>query len=529
MSIGDVLAAIGAGAGGYVRGRRARMEDDAAQQENEFKQQQRAQIQAQWQRDQQERDALSQAAQPTQVQTVAAPANPDTTDPNTGETIRERPLPDTYSVNGQNFGADQQAAGDAATQYNSPRMVALRQAAAIQGLDPNKAMQMRTSANAEQMQGLQLDDAQRKHLDTLFMRSLEGANSHQALAQVLSDSKADGQDGAVKFDVVQSPDGSQVSYVKINPDGTKTALPGTFSNDEKGLEKAKMVLNDRLPPDVKLTHLHQQSLEDMERQKITEQARHDKATEDNFAERSALQLEAAQLRAALRASAAGAASSKADHFGEKEWDAAAKIDKEMTGIDDGTGRMVPSPDLRVARQAAFNQARASGQYSPQEAAERADTAVALIRQKAEARVKAAPKDKPLSTTDAIRQVIQEANSVNPGAPRGGQPAPAAPARARPGMDASAAPAPGTAPAGPVPFQQFLAANITTPEGKREIAARIQSERQGLWDQLAADARVVATPGIEPTVKASLQQRIEQNKQTLEAMQAFLDGNPMASY
>lgn len=495
-NFGSILNVIGQGMAGYGRGKAMYRDEQDRQDQADFDKKRRARMEAEWEREDATRKALSDAAAPQDVQTVAAPPNPDTVDPGTGETIRERPLPDTYSVGGQNFGADQSGASVAAQQANTPRAVALRQAMAVQGLDPMKAAQLRSQANSDRVQELQLDDAERKHLDTLFSQSLEKAGSHEELAQLMSDSGS----GPSKFETVLSPDGKRVAYVRVMPDGSKQAIPGDFSNDAKGLEQAKMMLNDRVPASAKLAHLHQEAAEQHQQAQLDEQTRHNQVVEKNASDATLARLEAATLRAQMVG--AGRAGARDDHFDAKQWDSAAKIDTSITGVTDDLGKTQQVPELRLAWQRAFNEAKTSGQYSPTEAQEQAANAVVLLRQLAEKEQAAAGKDKPLSYSDAVRIVLAKAQAAQ-----------RAPAQAAPGMGAAPRPAmaapPAAAPAAPpaLPSVADLAAQAPgylTPEGKQ------------LWAQQHLEAQVQEAAAVHAAADPQVIALREQAKELMQA-------------
>lgn len=116
---------------------------------------------------------------------------------------------------------------------------------------------------------------------------------------------------------------------------------------------------------------------------------------------------------------------------------------------------------------------------------------------------------------AARPMVSMADRI-PGS--GGVQAPPATAGA---PTAAAAPAA----AAPQGFQQFLAANIATPQGKAAILRRVRTELPQLQQAILADAQVLQNPSVTPEVKATLQARIAANQATAEMMQRFVDGNP----
>jgi len=108
---------------------------------------------------------------------------------------------------------------------------------------------------------------------------------------------------------------------------------------------------------------------------------------------------------------------RADHFDEKQWDAAAKIDKSVVSLPNAMGdKDVESVDLRSAYLRLFNSAKSSGDMSPNEAVEFATTKMAQIKSLAQARVaKAAESDKgsKLTVEQAVRDIVKEGNQYKP--------------------------------------------------------------------------------------------------------------------
>lgn len=119
-----------------------------------------------------------------------------------------------------------------------------------------------------------------------------------------------------------------------------------------------------------------------------------------------------QLRADGRA-----AGKRADHFDEKQWDAAGKIDKSVVSIPDAMGgKDVESGDLRSAYMKTFNSAKTGGDMAPNEAAEYATTTVVRLKNAAAERVRQAQLKDPksaLTIDQAVRAIVKEADAYAP--------------------------------------------------------------------------------------------------------------------
>jgi hypothetical protein len=209
-------------------------------------------------------------------------------------------------VNGQQY-PTMQAATQAATAANDPAAVANRQAQVMATMgDPLAAQRLRTGARQEQLGQLQLDAAQKEAIDKEFDRHLQGAGDFDGIAKIISDSKADGQGGALKVQAVPSADGKTVAFVKVNPDGTTSPTPYQFEKSPKGLLEAQQTLARLTPTEAKLTHLHQNAQEAQAAAQLAQQAK-------QHAESNATTLEAARIhaRATIEAATKRAAASSA--------------------------------------------------------------------------------------------------------------------------------------------------------------------------------------------------------------------------
>lgn len=169
---------------------------------------------------------------------------------------------------------------------------------------PNEAMDLRTKSRADKLGQMQLDEAQRTHLNRTYDDELDKkATSFDALAQFISDSNGDGQGGAMKVRAVPTADGKKITLNRIGPDGTLTPTEYTFDNTQGGLASAKALLSRSVTPQMKLAHLYQQA-------QAAEQARHNQATESTAARNAATAEAAQRATAAYHARMAGVAEGK---------------------------------------------------------------------------------------------------------------------------------------------------------------------------------------------------------------------------
>jgi len=133
---------------------------------------------------------------------------------------------------------------------------------------------------------------------------------------------------------------------------------------------------------------------------------------------------------------------KVDHFTDKEWNDARKIEPALvTFPDDMGGKPVESPELRQVFRTQLTAMQSTGRYSPQDAADRARETTLLLKNKAMEMVAAArtaDKKSTLTETQAVQQILKRYEAA------AGQRKPAAaPSRA---SDAPASPASPPSPA-----------------------------------------------------------------------------------
>lgn len=412
------------------------------------------------------RDDVASAAAPRNVETMPMPQYDDEGNPN--------PLPDRYSVGGTSYGDQAQAQG-VANAANDP---AARTARMSQALESNGdivgAQHLRTGARQEAVAGLQLDEATRKAINQKFDDSIDALPSmdFNGIAGLVSNSKADGQGGALKIKAVPTADGKQVQFVKVNPDGTEAILPNqVYDNTPKGYLEAQLFLKKNVSTEQKLAHLHQTAQEETARatQQSTDRYHNSMAGYyDKMAAAAGVRADAAMTRAE-----GGGGGKRGDHFDEKEWDAAQKVEPGLvTFTSPDSGKAVESPDLRLTYVHELNAARASGDMSPTQAAEKARTTVVLLRNKATEMAEASGGK--MSEQKAVQKILADYAKANaaPAPPPGPGPKTATPKQAQ------------AAPAAPVDVPSLTAAPAVAPAAPTQQAK--QARALQIQQALAAD-------------------------------------------
>lgn len=275
-----------------------------------------------------------------------------------------------------------------ADKQNTPQAKMGRQRVIMDTLvDPAGAQGRQLNDAKLQSDQLALTKDQESHVKQLFDDSLNGLTSHKAIADLVNSSQQGDHANGSKVMAVPSKDGKKVQYRVVAPDGTVAPQGPEFSNDADGLDQAKGFLARSLSIGDKLNHLHQQHQDAVAQQQANtnEQWRKD---------------EAANQRLHYQNLGVGR-SSKADHFDEKEWDSAAKIEPSFVSFqDDMGGKPVESPDLRLAYQSSLNSKRADGMYSPNQAAELAKSDVLTLKNKASELLSAIKPSGPLAQWQA---------------------------------------------------------------------------------------------------------------------------------
>lgn len=289
MSIGNALAILGAGMGGYMRGVAQKRDADAEQADIDFKKWQRDQMQAQQARDDQTRTDVAAAAAPVSMQSIMA--KPTTMDDRDVGLPGETPVaPNTFKVGGQSF-TDQGQATKALGDANSPIGTSQRVAGAyMKNAQPTMAMAMQRDAQQAELARLGLDEAHQRAANEMYDRALGKLGSHDAIAGYVSNATGDGEGGALKLKAVPSADGKSITYNRVNDDGTLTPTGQSFSNDNAGVLKAQEWLSRNTPLSAKIANLHQQEVLDRQatrdqqeadwrKSQVAEESRHNKAME----------------------------------------------------------------------------------------------------------------------------------------------------------------------------------------------------------------------------------------------------------
>jgi hypothetical protein len=315
---------------------------------------------------------------------------------------------------------DPAAAQAAATAANAPQARQQRmQTAMEQTGDFAGAASLRSS-------NLQAQAAQQTLSDSIWKHDLGAAMQmgHDGLADLVSKSEAGPMSGH-SIKAVPSPDGKTVTYNKVGADGTMTPTNLTFSNDQAGIAQAAYMLDKTVTPEHRVEYAIKSAKTDAEVKELNAKAGYWEAN--------------GQKQSALAAN--GGSGKKADHFDEKEWNNAAKIDKGVVSLPNAFGdKDVESGDLRSAYLQVFNAAKSSGDFAPNEAVEHATTTVVRLKNAAQARVDAAKAADPKSTLtidQAVRSIMKEAQAAKP-APAA-TPAATAPAGATSGATGSTSP------------------------------------------------------------------------------------------
>jgi hypothetical protein len=438
-----------------------------------------------------DRQALRDASAPVSVQdgTVYQPAVDDE-----GNAMPANPTAGTYTAgtgpSAARF-ASQGAAQEAVDQANAPGAVYTRQMAVLNAQDPMAAARLRSTTMQGDAAAIKIDDAKREQANAIFddgVRKALQTGGPQALAQFMSDSAGDGKNGASKFQAVTAPDGKTWSIARVNGDGSTTPLGPSFQANDDGFAQAGFMLSRGVSDKDKLAHA-------LALQKEGREADYQKGmlgvAQQNADTNAGYRRDMAAAAGTRAAAAAAGGSRKADHFTDKEWDAASKIEPSFVTYDnpDG-GKAVESPELRLTYMSELNRAKSSGELSPTEAAEQARTTTLKLKNAAMDRVAAARSADPKSTLteqQATRQILKDfqASQRAPAA----APAPAAntwPANAPPGgtvrpgaasMAAQGVAAPAGPPAAPTPL-----ANVPT----AQLAQIASSPRNSGWQEARAE-------------------------------------------
>jgi hypothetical protein len=274
------IAAFIAGMGtGYVNG--TRYEDERKRREERDR------------REQEEHDArmgdrADRLADKQKLRDAAAPVAVETpNDVKVDDDGNAMPAVPAYRVGAQRFDS-QEAAAAAATKGNAPGARQARMLGAMEQTgDYAGAAQLRTAT-------VQAQAAEQQLADRAMRDRLTSITTPNELATLISETPADGQGGALKIKAVTSADGKSFGFVKVGADGSEQPVPGSFSNDERGMEKARTLVAGYTTPEMRQQHFRWEAEREqranefaetrkMEQKRIDLTAQHYRNTEANQA------------------------------------------------------------------------------------------------------------------------------------------------------------------------------------------------------------------------------------------------------
>lgn len=258
MSKGSPLLAFAAGlGGGFLDQEEAKRKQGLDAQDRKMRQETHDLQMEEANRIKQDRIGLGNAAAPTGVTEGANGmvlpdsmdnrdvGQPDTADqPNGGLSLGG------FKAAGQTF-TNRPAADAAVTTYNSQPAT-----------DQRISLAMAKSGNvlgAKQYEAsaLQGQSAAGDMADKQWSRQIRTAmdSGHDGLAALVSKSETGPMKGQ-QIKAVPSADGSEVTYHKVNPDGSTTPVPNlTFSNDQDGVTQAAYMLDRTVTPEHRYTQM----------------------------------------------------------------------------------------------------------------------------------------------------------------------------------------------------------------------------------------------------------------------------------
>jgi hypothetical protein len=235
--LGKVIAGLGAVAGGYMKG------EDMIQRQRRDEEEQQARRDER-KRAEEGRLALAQAVTPTAVEEVpgleAKPATMD--DRDVGQPGEQRIGSSSFRAAGQSFDS-REAADAAAAGFNSPEATDKRVSLAL--------------AKSGDVVGAKRYEASAAELaEKSWRRQLGGAiqKGHDGLAEFVTRSGGDGL-APHRLKAVPSEDGKQVTYHKVNEDGSTTPTRLTFSNDQDGVIRAAYMLDRGVTPEQRYSNM----------------------------------------------------------------------------------------------------------------------------------------------------------------------------------------------------------------------------------------------------------------------------------
>jgi hypothetical protein len=476
-----------------------------------------------------QRDDTAAAAAPTTVEDapVAMPIG-SRDEPRAPEDVGVRAA-------GQSF-TSRADADKAAAAYNAEPAVAKRVAnvARMNG-DYAGSQQVMNLSRQGQLADMQLDEAQTTHLNKMFDDNLQRLGTHDDIAKAISESALGGD---MKLKPVASADGKKVEYQRVNPDGSTTPTGYSFSADSRGILEAKQVMSRMTPVGQKLEYLHRQASD--ERDQGNKDA--DRAIRSKEVDRKAthdegmLGLRKQELALQARRDAV-AASMAADAIKRANTPAPGQAATAESTFDTKTAADIAKERVNVEAKADLDAGKPA--WSAQQIAQRKDAIVQALYQQhtsrfiesAVTRALAGAQGDPAAYAVAFDQAQKTGVPLKRLGELGFKPPQRAAAPAAPGAQPAAQPAaaqPAAAPAGAmpaVPFQQFVAQNITSPAGKQAISQRVMKELPEIQTRIKGITDVMALPMVSGAVKAKLKGELDMLAQDAEMMQAFAAGNP----
>lgn len=520
-------------AGGYRKYKQDQVDEQTAAEEAQAKREDRAFTLGERARIVKQRDDTAAAAAPTTVdETPVAMPIGSRDEPRAPEDVGIRAAGKTFT--------NRADADKAAAEYNAEPAVAKRVAGvARMAGDYAGSQQVMNLSRQGQLADMQLDEAQAAHLNKLFDDNLQKLGTHDDIANAISESTLG---GSLKVKAVPSADGKKVEYHRVNDDGSTTPTGQSFPVGDKGVLEAKLVMARLTPVSQKLDYLHKQATAEQDqankdreftqrkgesdrdfqlrKDEAARRARHDAAMLSNDTARVGI------ARMAATKAGAGQEAVPATPEGTFDRKTAAEIAKDQ-----------------VQKEADEARAAGKGVMTGQQMAKRVDEIVQAQYQQhtvrfiesAATRALAQAGNDPAAYAAAFEKVQQlgiplkrlgELGFKPP--QRAGAPAqPAAPGAAPAAPAAAAVPQAAAAPAAampPVPFQQFVAQNITTSYGKELIRQRVAQELPELQTKIDGATKVMALPMVSGAVKAKLKAQIDGYAQEAQMMQAFIEGN-----
>lgn len=505
----------------------------AFKEDRDWTRSERARMTAENQRQDKVRTAAETAALPVQPQTAMIGASGG--EDEEGNPLAPNPTAAWKSVDGQVV-RDPAQVGAAVQAANTPQATTERVARARMGAgDVVGAQALRVGGRHEQVADMQLTEVMRTTANKKFDEMLGGMSDFDTFASFISN--AEGSASGIKLQAQRSADGKKVTLVRVNPDGSTQATAQTFDNTARGLETAKASFSKAIGPHDKITWMHQQAMEAQAAAQLAETSRHNKADETNKGEANALRLQIAQMRGGAGGQQQAPEATIDGTFDRKTaTDVAKDMVKKEAENEAATGKPMTAPS--VAKRvddivAAMYQTHANrfiaGAVQRELSAAKSDPATYIAAYAKAAQLlppaeldrmgfpspNARPAPAPGTSAAVVRTAPPGGGSVVGGqwVPQGGS----APQSAAPSAAAAG-------PASAVPFHEFVAQNITTPDGKRLISQRIQQELPTLKATIEADMKVMALPAVSGAVKARLKARVEKTAQEAEMMETFLAGN-----